>query len=91
MAYTERTNGEVIHALKRWVETHPWSDEPCLAKGDKMWTPREFGEAIRARDPEAFWLVALIQEGARKYNEDPLDVIEQMILANVEINEENQV
>lgn len=91
MAYVERTNGEVIHALGVWEKTHPWPNDPCLAVGEKDWAPAEFMDAIQRDGLFAQKLLEFIFAQARRLKEDPLDYVARMIRESVAITEEDPV
>jgi len=79
VAYTERTTGEVIYALKRWEAGHPWPNDPWTIIDRVGFTPREFMAAIKNGGPQSDKLLGFIFAEARRLNEDPLDYVGRMI------------
>ncbi len=72
--YIERSDEEIIAALEKWANNHPYPNKATMVLGHTGYTPKEVVKAVKSKENEVFArFTDIIHTAAKLFDKDPLE------------------
>jgi hypothetical protein len=66
------TVDRVVHAIDVWAERQPSPDDPAIALGDQVFSPRQLASEVKEHTPAGDLFLKIVENGLQEF---PLDDI----------------
>ena len=60
----------IIYAIDVWAERQPSPDEPAVALGNRVFSPRQLASEVKNHTPEGNLFLSIVEKGAQEFSLD---------------------